>query len=207
MIEVNLYAITPNDVNSRVGRCVARNRFDVETMGVGVIEFVKGFLKDNLDKFEGGIGNNQLEDLINSDTVLSRKDMACINYFLGKIGYKVQIQNVADDEDNATGVPSGDVVEWNIIDNNFIQNDYPTATKIIPAGTTEITAIIKQIVNQSGLFDQTKFAGFKDPFQELISNLDRIKNITGSNNGTIISKIYDLLDSLGITIFCATSED
>jgi hypothetical protein len=60
MIEVNLYAITPNDFNSRVGRCVARNRFDQEAMGIGVIEFAKGFLKENLDKFEGGIGNNDL---------------------------------------------------------------------------------------------------------------------------------------------------
>ena len=133
--------------------------------------------------------------------------MACINYFLGKLGYKLQIQNVADDEENATGVPSGEVIEWNVIDNNFIMNDYPTATKIVPAATTEITAIIKQVVDQSGLFEQSKFAGFKDPFKELISNLDRIKNVTGANSGTIIAKIYDLLDNLGITIFCATSED
>ena len=207
MIEVNLYAITPNDFNSRVGRCVARNRFDQEAMGIGVIEFAKGFLKENLDKFEGGIGNNDLEDLINSDTVLSRKDMSCINYFLGKLGYKLQIQNVADDEENATGVPSGEVIEWNVIDNNFIQNDYPTATKLMPSSGTEIIGTLKMIVDQCGLFDASKFAGLKNPFTDLITNLERIKGVTGGNNGTIIARIYELLDDCGITIFCATSED
>ncbi len=207
MIEVNLYAITPNDPNSRVGRCVARNRFDKEAMGISVVDFVKGFLKENLDKFEGGIGNNDLEDLINSDTVLSRKDMSCINYFLGNIGYKVQVQNVTDDEENPTGVPTGEVIEWNVIDNNFIQYDYPTATKIIPSSGSDIVGVLKQIIDQSGLFEPAKFSGLKNPFTELMTNLERIKNISGANNGTLIARIYDILDQLGITIFCATSED
>ena len=30
-------------------------------------------------------------------------------------------KNVTDDEDNAQGVPDGDVIEWNVIDYNFIQ--------------------------------------------------------------------------------------
>lgn len=206
MIEVNLYAITRDDVNARVGRCVARNRFDKEAMGVSVIEFAKGFLKDNLGNIPG-FSDTALEELINSDTVLSRRDMSCINYFLGQQGYKLQIQNVADDEDNPTGVPTGEVIEWNIIDNNFIQNDYPTATKITPAAGTEITSVLKQIIDQSGLFDESKFAGMKNPFKELIDTLDRIKGVTGANNGTIVAKIYDLLDNLGITVFCAISED
>jgi len=206
MIEVNLYSVNPSDPNARVGRCVARNRFDKEAMGISVVDFAKGFLKDNLDKFEGGIGNNTLEGLINSDTVLSRKDMSCINYFLSKLGYKLQIQNVADDEENVEGV-SGDMIEWNIIDNNFIQFDYPTATKLVPAPGTDIISVLKHIIDQSGLFDETKFSGMKNPFTELISNGEKIKNITGSTNGTIVAKIYDLLDSLGISIFCATSED
>ena len=206
MIEVNLYAVNPTDPQARVGSCVARNRFDKEAMGVSVIEFAKGFLKDNLDKFEGGIGNNALEGLINSDTVLSRKDMSCINYFLSKLGYKLQIQNVADDEENAEGI-SGETVEWNIIDNNFIQYDYPTATKLSPAPGSDITNVLKQIVNQSGLFEEGKFGGMKNPFTELIENAERIKNVTGATNSTIVAKIYDLLDNLGITIFCAVSED
>ena len=56
MIEVNLYSIPVDDFNSRVGRCVARNRFDKETMGVTIEEFVKGFLRDNLDKIESKLG-------------------------------------------------------------------------------------------------------------------------------------------------------
>ena len=206
MIEVNLYAVNPNDPNARVGRCVARNRFDKEAMGISVVEFAKGFLKNNLDKFEGGIGNNALEGLINSDTVLSRKDMSCINYFLSQIGYKLQIQNVADDEENADGI-SGETVEWNIIDNNFIQYDYPTATKLSPTPGADITNVLKQIVNQSGLFEEGKFGGMKNPFTELIENAERIKDVTGATNSTIIAKIYDLLENLGITIFCAVSED
>ena len=48
MIEVNLYSIPSQDINSMVGRCVARSRFDKEGMGVSVMEFVKGFLKNLL---------------------------------------------------------------------------------------------------------------------------------------------------------------
>ena len=47
MIEVNLYSIPAQEMNSMVGRCVARSRFDKEGMGVSVMEFVKGFLKNN----------------------------------------------------------------------------------------------------------------------------------------------------------------
>ena len=48
MIEVNLYSVPAQDINSMVGRCVARARFDKESMGVSIMEFVKGFLRDNL---------------------------------------------------------------------------------------------------------------------------------------------------------------
>ena len=118
----------------------------------------------------------------------------------------VQIQNVADDEENATGVPSGDVVEWNVIDRNFMQFDYPTATKIMP-GDKSIPEILRMIVDQSGLFDSNKFSGIKNPFTELLNNLDKIKSISGSINPTITSQIYNLLDKMGINVFCATSED
>ena len=33
MIEVNLYSIPAQEMNSMVGRCVARSRFDKEGMG------------------------------------------------------------------------------------------------------------------------------------------------------------------------------
>lgn len=206
MIEVNLYSVPAQDMDSMVGRCIARARFDKEGMGVSIMEFVKGFLKENLSRFESTVGNKDLSSLINSDTLLSTRDLACINYCLAQSGFVVQIQNVADDEENATGVPSGEVIEWNVIDRNFIQYDYPTATKIIP-GDKSIPEILRMIVNQSGLFDSDKFAGIKNPFTELLNNLDRIKNISGAVNPSITSQIYNLLDKMGIKVFCATSED
>ena len=39
MIEVNLYSIPAGDNTARVGKCLARNRFDREAMGVSVPEF------------------------------------------------------------------------------------------------------------------------------------------------------------------------
>lgn len=206
MIEVNLYSVPAQDINSMVGRCVARARFDKESMGISIMEFVKGFLKDNLSNFESTVGNKDLSALINSDTFISTKDLACINYCLSLSGFIIQIQNVADDEENATGVPSGDVIEWNVIDRNFVQYDYPTATKIIP-GDKSIPEVLRTIVNQSGLFDSSKFSGIKNPFTELLNNLDRIKEISGSVNPSITSQIYNLLDKMGFSVFCATSED
>lgn len=207
MIEVNLYSIPAGDNTARVGKCLARNRFDREAMGVSVPEFVKGFLKDNLDKFETGVANPELNSLINSDGILSRKDLACINYYLVQTGFMFQVINVADDEENPNGVPSGDVIEWNVIDNNFIQNDYPTATKIIPSVDQDIPVVLKQIVDESGLFDNDKFAGLKNPFTNLFTNIERIKNVSGSINATLVSRVYEALDQVGFSIFCATSED
>jgi hypothetical protein len=118
-----------------------------------------------------------------------------------------QIQNVADDEENPTGVPTGDIIEWNIINNNFIQNDYPTATKLVPAADQDILYILKQVVNQNNVFSEGKFAGIKNPFTDLFVNLDRIKNISGSLDSGLVSRVYEYLDQIGIDIFCATSED
>ena len=112
-----------------------------------------------------------------------------------------------DDEDNPTGVPSGNMVEWNIIDNNFIQFDYPTAIKIIPNPDQDIIEVIKQIINNSGLFDPDKFAGMKNPFTDLIVNLDRIKNVSGSVNSALVGRIYEVLDMVNFDVFCATSEN
>ena len=201
MIEVNLYSIPSQDINSMVGRCVARSRFDKEGMGVSVMEFVKGFLKNNLANFETSLGNAEIVAFINSDSIMSTKDFASIN------GFMVQIQNVADDEENAIGVPSGDIVEWNVIDYNFLQYDYPTATKIIPGEGMEIPAVLRQIVEQSGLFDQNKLSGIKNPFTQLINSMDKIKGVTGAVSPGITSQIYNLLSEMGIKVFCATSED
>ena len=207
MIEVNLYSIQPGDFNARVGKCLARNRFDREAMGVSVEDFTKDFLRNNLEKFEAGVGNPELVEMINSTVTMGRKDLACVNHYLIQSGYMVEIQNVADDEENAVGVPSGEVIEWNIIDRNFIQNDYPTATKIMPAPGTDIPTILRQVIEGSGLFNVDKFAGLKNPFTDLLTNLDRIMKISGEVNSSIVTRVYEYLDELGISVFCATSED
>lgn len=207
MIEINLYSIPAGEVNATVGRCVARSRFDREAMGISVEEFIKGFIKDNLDKFESRTGISEISEMVNSSAILSRKDIACINYFLINAGYILQVINVADDEDNPTGVPTGEIIEWNVIDNNYIQNDYPTCTKILPSSEEDIPTVLKQIVDQSGLFNLDKFAGLKNPFNELFFNIDKIKKVSGSINTALVSRVYEYLDQLGIKIFCATSED
>lgn len=205
MIEINLFSIPADDFNSKVGRCIARNRFDRETIGTSIEDFSKGFLKDNLDRIESKLGIGEISTIVNSSDVLTRKDLSCINYYLGKVGLKVQIQNVADDEDNPTSVPTG-IVEWNIINRNFIQNDYPTTTKIVPSPDEDIISTLKQIVENSDVFDE-KFAGLKNPFTELFDNLKRIKDVSGSVNSALVGKVYEYLDQLGFDVFCATSED
>lgn len=206
MIEVNLFTIPAGDQNARAGRCIARSRFNKELLGTTVEEFVKEFLKDNLDKLSGGI-SSELTDVLNSTSTFSRKDMACVNYYLIRSGYLFTIFNVTDDEENAEGVPSGDLVEWNIIDKNFIQQDYPTCTKIIPSPDQDIIYVLETVGKQSGLFEDSKFPGLKNPFKDLFSNLERIKGLTGSINSTIVSKIYEILDQVNIDIFVAASED
>ena len=208
MIEVNLYSIPAGESSARAGRCIARNRFDRDAMGVTAEEFVKGFLKNNLEKFEGGIGNDALVEAISSSNrVLTRRDLSCINHFLRKAGYMFQIINVADDEENPVGIPSGERTEWNIIDKNFIQNDYPTATKIIPEDSNDVTKILRQIVSQSGLFDSDKFSGLKNPFTKLLNDLDSIKSLSGQVNYNLMNRVYDLLSECGIEVFVAASEE
>jgi hypothetical protein len=129
-----------------------------------------------------------------------------INYLLSQVGYKVTIWNVADDEENATGVPSGEVVEWNVINRNFIQNDYPTATKLMPDATMAMSDVLKKIVEQCGLFSE-KFEGIRNPFTQLLNNLDQEKKVTGRVNAAITTQVYNLLSQMGIDVFCAISEE
>ena len=208
MIEVNLMSISTADANTMVGRCVARSRFSRETLGVGVMEFVKRFLSENLDTLETAVKSSELVSLINSDdTSFSTNDFRSINYLLNQVGYKVTIWNVADDEENAVGVPSGEVVEWNIVNHNFIQNDYPTATKLMPDTTMAMSDVLKKIVKQCGLFNKEKFAGIRDPFAPLLANLEQEKKVTGRINASITTQIYNLLSQMGIEVFCAISEE
>jgi hypothetical protein len=205
MIEVNLYSI-PASTNIKdvvSGKLMARSRYSKENMGVSILEFVKGFLKNNISDFDSILNNPGINDLINNNIVLTMRDLACINYCLSRVGFFVQIINVTDDEENPETIMPG-VVEWNIIDNNFIQNDYPTALKIIPSDSMEASDVIKKVVNESGLFDVNKFSGVKNPFTSLIANLDSAKKMMGIIPYSVMTKIYDTLDQLGIKIFCAT---
>ena len=206
MIEVNLFSVPTADFDATVGKCVSRARFDKESMGVSVLEFVKGFLSDNMDNLESAIANSDLVSLINSDQAMTSIDFASINYLLGQVGYKVYIWNVADDEENPNSVPAG-TLEYNVINRNFLQNDYPTVTKLIQAENQSVSDIASMIVEQSGLFDEGKFAGIKNPFNILVNNLKDEAGKLGRVNSSIITRIYSLLDQMGINIFCATSEE
>jgi hypothetical protein len=117
-----------------------------------------------------------------------------------------QTINVTDDEEDPVTVPSG-IIEWNSIDHNFLQYDYPTATKIIPGEGMDIPAVLRRIVETCGPFNIDKFAGLKNPLLEMLNNLDRVKSVTGNVNSSITTRLYDLLDQLGIEVFCATPED
>ena len=152
------------------------------------------------------LSSSELSSFLNSDTTMTTRDFSSICYLLAQVGYKVTIWNVTDDEDNASGVPDGDVIEWNVIDYNFIQNDYPTATKILPSEAETIGNTVTKIVEQSGLFDNDKFSGVRNPFKSLLLNLKETAEITGSVQGSSITQIYALLKQMGIEIFCALSE-
>jgi hypothetical protein len=206
MIEVSLYSVPVNsDINVSMGRCVDRTRFDKETLGTGVMEFVKGFLKTNVPNFEVALNNADIIGFINGDQTMTTKDFASINYYLAKAGYIVKIQNVTDDEENPTGV-SSETAEWNIIDYNFMQFDYPTAIKIIPAEGMDVVAVLKQVVDQSGLFDADKIGGIRNPLKETIDQLEKIKNQIGRIEPGLATKIYDTLDQVGVKVFLATGE-
>ena len=184
MIEVSLYSVpVGSDVNASMGKCVDRTRFDKDALGTGVMEFVKGFLRTNVPNFEPALQNPDIVGFINGDLGMNTKDFACVNYHLAKAGYLVKIFNVTDDEVNATGV-EGETAEWNIIDTNFIQHDYPTAVKIIPGDGMDAVAVLKQAVDQ----------------------LERIKESMGRIEPGLATKLYDVLDQLGIKVFLATGE-
>ena len=208
MIEVSLFSINSSDpTNAMTGRCIARSRFSKESMGVSIMEYVKDFLKDNLDSLQSAIGNADLTSIISSSQPMSTKDFFSIQYFLGDLGYTVKIWNVADDEVNALGIPEGsDIIEWNVIDRSFIQYDYPTTTKIVPSPTDSIVDTLSSIIDQSGLFDSNKFNGIRNPFTVLVNNLKQEKEMAGVVNPSLCTRIYALLSQLGIDIFCAAPE-
>lgn len=206
MIEVSLYSVpTGSDVNISMGTCIDRARFDKDAMNSSVMDFVKGFLKTNVQSFEVPLGNSDIIGFINNDTPMSTKDFACINYYLAKAGWLVKIWNVTDDEENPTTVPS-EIAEWNIIDYNFMQNDYPTAVKIVPGDGMNVVEVLKKAVEQSGLFDSSKMPGIKNPLKEAVESLEKVKNSLGRIEPGFATKIYDIFDQVGVKIFLAVGE-
>ena len=205
MIEVSLYAITPGDNYAKTGRCVARNRFDKEAMGTSVEEFVRGFLKDNFERFSND--GREINTILEENKFLSRMDLICINNLLIKIGYTFIVTTVADDEENPTGVPTGDIVEWNIINQNHLQDDYPVATKLVPDLPQDFIKIFEQIVDGCGFYNEDKFAGVQNPFTPLLATLKATKEKTGDLSASITTKIHKLFEDHNIRIFVATSED
>lgn len=206
MIEVNLFSVSAADPKAKFGRCVSRSRFNQELLGVGVMGFVKTFMAENLDVLQKALISKELIDLINSDKNLTTKDFMSVQYYLGQIGYHITIWNVADDEENATGVPDGDILEYNIIDNTFIQNDYPTVTKYMPAPGSSLVDVLETIIPQTGLFEKDRFAGLKNPFTDLLNALKSEQKTSGNINANIVSRIYQVLDQTGFEIFCGASE-
>ncbi len=202
MIEVNLYSLLENSVNASAGYCIDRIRFDKEARGISVMEFVKGFLKNNLSHFESALKNSDIVDFINGDLTMRTKDFASINYYLAKAGYLVQIQNVTDDEENPVSIPAG-ITEWNIIDTTFLQYDYPTTMKVIPADGMDIVEVLDKIIDQLSFFDKDVLGSVRNPLKEDVEQLKKVKNINGSASISLTTRIYDTLANLGIKIFTA----
>jgi predicted RNA binding protein with dsRBD fold (UPF0201 family) len=202
MIEVNLYSLLENSVNASAGYCIDRIRFDKEARGISVMEFVKGFLKNNLSHFESALKNSDIVDFINGDLTMRTKDFASINYYLAQAGYLVQIQNVTDDEDNPVSVTAG-ITEWNIIDTTFLQYDYPTTMKVIPADGMDVVEVLDKIIGQLSFFDRDTLGSVRNPLKEDVENMKKVKNLNGSASISLTTKIYETLANLGIKIFTA----
>lgn len=205
MIEVSLYSVPSKDINATVGTIVDRARIDYDKFGGGIMKFVKSFLKTNVHVFDAALGNPSIIEVINSSDAMTTKDLAAINYWLSRAGYLVKIQNVTDDEVNPTG-PTGGTVEWNVIDNNFMEYGYPRATKIVPAEGSDVVATLKQVIDASDIFSEDRFPGVKNPFTDLLSNLEKVKSVSGSISAPIVTKIYEILDQVGIKVFITTGE-
>jgi hypothetical protein len=205
MIEVSLYSITGRDVNVSMGKCVDRARLNKTALGVDTMEFIKGFLKQNVASIELALKNPDIINFINDDATMTFKDFASLNYWLAKSGYLVKVFNVTDDEENPTG-PAPEVSEWNVIDYNFYQNGFPTAIKIVPADGADVVEILKQVVNDSGLFDKNKLGNTKNPLTEYIELLEKSKKLMGKIEPGAASKIYDILDQVGVKLFLAVGE-
>ena len=98
------------------------------------------------------------------------------------------------------------MAEWNIVDTNFLQNDYPTAVKIMPGDGMDVVGVLEKVVDQSGLFDQTKISGIKNPLKVAVENLKKVKNSMGRIEPGFATKVYEILDQVGVKVFLAVGE-
>lgn len=206
MIEVNLYSVpTGSGVNATMGHLIDRTRFNSVAMGTSIMSVVKGFLKTNVQSFETVLNNDSIISFINDDITMTTTDFACINYWLAKAGFLVQIFNVADDEDNPTAI-SAERSEWNIIDTNFVQFDYPTSVKFLPAEGMNVIDVLKKVSESGSLFDSSKLGDTKNPIKEAVDMLIKIKDATGNIEAGLSTKIYNMLDEVGIKLFLAVGQ-
>lgn len=204
MIEVNLFSVPTGSAS--MGKCIDRTRYSTTALsGVGVMEFVHGFLKSNVKNFETAVQNSELIEYILSDKSMTTSDLSSINYWLEKAGYVVKIWNVADDEENAVGV-SGETAEWNVIDHNFTQEGYPTVVKILPEHGADVVSVLRKVVDQTSLFDENKMPGVKNPLSEYMDSLENVKKSMGKVEPGLAGRVFDTLSKLGIDLFLATSE-
>lgn len=206
MIEVNLYK-GPKGVKGDVINLtsIGRARFDKEAMGTSVEEFVIGFLKDEMEKF--ATDGRDISAILESNKYLGRQDLNCINNLLiENTGFRFEIYSVADDEINPNGLVSGETFEINIINHNHIIEDYPTCTKMTPSLPLDLPGTLRQIVNESDLYNEDKFAGINNPFSKYLGVLENDKRV-GNVNESASSAIYRVLAEHGINVIWVSSED
>ena len=204
MIEVSLYSVpTGSNISVTMGKCIDRARYNKEALGVDIMNFVKGFLKTHINDYEATLGNVDVISFINNDSPMTTKDLASINYWMLKAGFLVKMFNVTDDEENAEGV-SPESSEWNIINKNYLIDNLPTAIKVIPEAGTDIITVLEKVVDQVDVFNEK--LGLKNPLKESLDELKKVKEFTGRIEPGLATKIYDILDSVGVELFLAIGE-
>jgi hypothetical protein len=77
----------------------------------------------------------------------------------------------------------------------------------LPDNTKDIASNLRDVVSQLDLFNSDKFGNTKNPFNILLGNLEKEKEVSGRINAALVTKVYSLLSEMGIDIFHATSEN
>jgi hypothetical protein len=70
----------------------------------------------------------------------------------------------------------------------------------------DIAQVLRKIVDDSSFFDSDILGGIKNPLDELLTKIEKVKDLKGSIDPGMTTKLYEILDQLGIKIFVATSE-